>query len=297
MSDATNELRLQHGRMIQHSAALMDYVCFQVIAHAGDEAGLTEAFTAASFTGFAFSTRRDGRLDLELYGQHGILPAAVVAALKQFGITLGTGIQKSEQALLAAVSDQQPCALCPGVWIDPTGQFAVQNNDVVLHIPASPAFGDGHHPSTRMAAELLRAVEVRNQAVIDVGCGTGVLGLFAAKRGALRVVMSDIDADSVRTAQHAAALNNEKIEVVQSDLLRQVPGGPYTVMIANLYADLLLEMAEDVRWQRLLPHGQLIISGVADNKCAQVLDALQALGFRVRKQLHEAWWNGVWLER
>lgn len=276
----------------------MDYAIQRVVTDAGNEAALTRAFAAAGFTAYVFSTRSDGRLDLELYGVGGVFPDAVIAALAVLGLEVQERRQASERELLANVLDGEPCELCPGVWIDPQGTMPRTGDRLVLHIPPSPAFGDGHHPSTRMAASLLMTMDLGGRRVLDLGCGTGVLGLIAHRRGAAHVVFSDIDEGSVRTTRETCALNGcAQAEVVASDLLAGVPARAVDVVVANLYADLLLLVANDERLAAILPQGTLIVSGVAETKRPLVEAAFTELGFSVCDERREAWWCALRFER
>ena len=276
----------------------MDYAIHRLVIDAGNEAALTAAFTVTGFTAYVLSTRTDGRLDLELYGIGGVFPDAVTAALAVLGLEPSERRHASERELLANVLDGEPCELCPGVWIDPQGTMPSTAERLVLHIPPSPAFGDGHHPSTRMVASLLMSMDLRGKRVLDLGCGTGVLGLIAHRRGAAAVTFSDIDDGSVRTTRETCALNGyPQAVVLASDLLAAVPSEPVDVVLANLYADLLLLVAEDERLQRILPRGTLIVSGVAQTKRPLVEAAFTALGFRVCEAREEAWWCALRLVR
>ncbi len=276
----------------------MDYAIQRLVIDAGNEAALTAAFAAAGFTAYVFSTRTDGRLDLELYGIGGTFPDAVTAALAVLGLGPAERRHASERELLANVLDSEPCELCPGVWIDPQGTMPSTAQRLVLHIPPSPAFGDGHHPSTRMVASFLMTMDLRGQRVLDLGCGTGVLGLIAHRRGAAAVTFSDIDDGSVRTTRETCALNGyPQAVVLASDLFAAVPNEPVDVVLANLYADLLLLVAQDERLQGILPRGTLIVSGVAQTKRPLVEASFTALGFRVGEAREEAWWCALRLER
>lgn len=276
----------------------MDYAIQRLVIDAGNEAALTVAFATAGFTAYVFSTRTDGRLDLELYGAGGSFPDAVIAALGVLGLEPQERRVASERELLANVLDGEPCELCPGVWIDPQGTLPHSDERLVLHIPPSPAFGDGHHPSTRMAASLLLTLDLTGRRVLDLGCGTGALGLIAHHRGAAVVTFSDIDDGSVRTTRETCVLNGyPQAMVLASDLLTAVPAETVDVVVANLYADLLLLVAEDERLQRILPRGTLIVSGVAQTKRPLVEAAFTALGFHVCEAREEAWWCALRLER
>ncbi len=271
---------------------------YRTVANAGDEAALNHSLLALGFTAFAMSSRPDGRLDVELYGADGVLPDDVIASLRAAGLQLGHGQVVNEQTLLANVLDGEPCQLCPGVWLDPQGTMTGKREEIILHIPPSPAFGDGHHPSTRMAAELLMTIEVAGKRVLDLGCGTGVLGLIAHKRGASEVIFSDIDEGSVRSTKNCCQLNGyPQATVITSDLLQCFPTEAVDVVVANLYADLLLLVAEDKKISDILPHGILIISGVAQTKRPAVEQALQTIGFRTLDERAEAWWNALALVR
>ena len=280
------------------AAASMDYAIYRLVINAGLEAALTEAFHTADFTAYVISTRSDGRLDLELYGMNGVFPEAVMAALATLGLASDDRRCMSERELLANVLDGEPCELCAGVWIDPQGKMRAKNGQLVLHIPPSPAFGDGHHPSTKMCADLLMSMDVRGQRVLDLGCGTGVLGLIAHHRGAASVIFSDIDEGSVRTTRATCALNGyPNAMVMPSDLLTEIPLDPVDVMVANLYADPLIALAEDPRLPMILPHGTLIASGIAQLKRPLVEAAFATVGFKVQAVRSEAWWNALWLVR
>ena len=280
------------------AAASMDYAIHRLVINAGLEAALTEAFHTADFTAYVISTRSDGRLDLELYGMHGVFPDAVLVALATLGLKSDDRRCMSESELLANVLDGEPCELCAGVWIDPQGTMSAKDGQLVLHIPPSPAFGDGHHPSTKMCAALLMSMDLRGQRVMDLGCGTGVLGLIAHHRGAASVLFSDIDEGSVRTTRATCALNKYSTAVVlSSDLLTEIPLSRVDVVVANLYADPLIALAEDPRLPLILLHGTLIASGIAQQKRPLVEAAFTAVGFKVQEERSEAWWNALWLVR
>jgi ribosomal protein L11 methyltransferase len=280
------------------AAVFMDYAIYRLVINAGLEAALTEAFHAAGFTAYVISTRSDGRLDLELYGMNGVFPDAVLTTLATLGLASDDRRCMSERELLANVLDGEPCELCAGVWIDPQGTMSAKNGQLVLHIPPSPAFGDGHHPSTKMCAYLLMGMDVRGQRVLDLGCGTGVLGLIAHHRGAASVIFSDIDEGSVRTTRATCALNGyPNAVVIPSDLLTEIPPAPVDILVANLYADPLMALAEDPRLPLILPHGTLIASGIAQLKRPLVESAFAAVGFKVQEVRSEAWWNALWLVR
>ncbi|MDA3962739.1 MAG: 50S ribosomal protein L11 methyltransferase [Planctomycetota bacterium] len=269
----------------------MDYLVRHLIVNAGDEAALSTVFLSAGFTGFVFASRQDGRLDCSCYGGDGMLPPVVDAVMGQFAVVLVGEERRSEAELLAGALDEDPCELRSGVWIDPKGTLDEQADRMVLRIPPSAAFGDGRHPTTRMAASLFAPQDVRGKSVCDLGCGTGVLGILAQRWGARRVVMSDLDADAVRTAAQVAAANGaEAITVLASDLLDQIPAEPVDLLLANIYGDLCQRLMTDPKLDAVLPHGVLVLSGISYQRKAAVVAAVEAAGFEILAEREEAWW-------
>ena len=254
-----------------------------------------EALVAIGWTSFSAASRHDGFLDLEVTGAGGEATEAE-QCLAGLGLTPSARAVRSEAEILAGTTPDEPCELCPGVWIDPRGDLSADGR-LVLRIPPSPAFGDGRHPTTRMLAGWIMNLAMDGAPVLDLGCGTGVLGILAHHRGA-RMVFTDVDPNSVRTCRDRALANGVPDPVVvRSDLLAEVPAGPYRVIIANIYADLLLEVAADPRLDLLLPTGDLLLSGISSPKADSVLAACAARGWQLRERCEEAWWTALWLVR
>ncbi len=149
--------------------------------------------------------------------------------------------------------------VCPA-WLD-------DGDEKNVLIDTGLAFGTGQHETTALAAELLQAVETRGKRVLDVGCGSGVLGLIAAKLGASEVVFTDNDPQAAETAQKNVALNGFKAEtrVVCSDLAENTEG-KFDIILANLTAPILLTL--ESRIDGVLKKGsKLILSGIL-NSCS-----------------------------
>lgn len=141
-----------------------------------------------------------------------------------------------------------------------------------IGIEARMAFGTGTHETTRMVVSALLDIPLDQCRVLDCGCGTGILGIVAAKCGAKEVVAYDIDEWSVENARHNASINGvENIEVLQGDssVLSHV-SGIFNVVLANINRNILL--ADMSKFCEVLnTNGTLILSGFYEEDAAQLI--------------------------
>ena len=172
---------------------------------------------------------------------------------------------------------------------------------VNLRIEAGAAFGTGHHGTTTGCLfaydRLLRSH--RYERVLDVGCGTGVLGIAAARCGARTVVGTDIDRVSVRISRENASLNQVRARFVHAAGLDHpaVRGaGPYDLVFANILARPLVSLAQPIR-NALKPGGVVILSGLLRTQERFVRAAYLARGFRLARRLHRDAWATLVMAR
>jgi len=177
----------------------------------------------------------------------------------------------------------------------------VPPNAVALRIEAGAAFGTGHHGTTvgclQAWNDLLKAR--RFGKVLDVGAGTGVLAIAAARTGARLARGTDIDAPSVRIARENAELNGARAEFVHASGLghqRVRSAAPYDLVFANILAPPLVALAQDVRGA-LRPGGVAILSGLLRTQERRVLAAYRSRGFRLLRRIHRDAWATLVLER
>ncbi len=137
-----------------------------------------------------------------------------------------------------------------------------------VRIDPGMAFGTGSHETTAMCLELMQKFDFSGKSVYDVGCGSGILGIAAAKLGAGRVVMADIDENAVRAAKENAALNNIDCAILQGDLLTGQTQ-PADIILANITADVLLRLKKSLK-PLLKPCGILILSGIINERAADI---------------------------
>lgn len=170
-----------------------------------------------------------------------------------------------------------------------------------LRIEAGAAFGTGHHGTTvgclQAFHDLLKAQ--RFERVLDVGCGTGVLAIAAARTGSRIAVGTDIDAPSVRIANENADLNQCDARFVHASGLNDQKvraEGPYDLVFANILAPPLVALSHDIKLA-LKPGGIAILSGLLRTQERRVLAAYTSKGFRLVRRLHRDAWATLVLKR
>jgi len=174
-------------------------------------------------------------------------------------------------------------------------------NAVGLRIEAGAAFGTGHHGTTTGCLIAYDALlKARGFArVLDVGAGTGVLAIAAARTGSHRAVGTDIDAVSVRIARENARLNHAHARFVRADGLAHrsvAQAAPYDLVFANILARPLVRLAPAIR-RALRPGGTAILSGLLRSQQRFVFAAYLSRGFRLKRRVLRDAWATLVLER
>lgn len=162
---------------------------------------------------------------------------------------------------------------------EPTPETQAKNGKA-LYIPAGMAFGTGDHATTATCLRLLcdRAALLAGWSFLDIGCGTGILALAAAKLGARQAEGFDLDAAAIRVARENARLNRPlKVRFFRADLFKFTPSQPYDVVAANVYSEVLVQAAGKV-WATVKPGGVLIVSGILRKQIGEVQAAFGRLG-------------------
>ena len=178
--------------------------------------------------------------------------------------------------------------ICPE-WID----YVKSAGETVVKIDPGMAFGTGEHETTTICIELMQEYLKKDDIVIDVGCGSGILGITAARLGARKCMLTDIDSIAVRSAQLNAKLNNVggKIHAALSDLLDNNKEKA-DLIISNITADVLLVLAPQIK-KNIKKGGTIILSGIISEKLEQVKNFYTAAGFEFVKQINKNDWHGV----
>ena len=174
-------------------------------------------------------------------------------------------------------------------WI----KYDKSEGEQVVLLDNNMAFGTGEHETTSMCVELLQKYITPDSVCIDVGCGSGILGISAVKLGAKYAYLTDIDSVAVKSANHNCALNgvSDKVTVAHSDLLEsaEVKGD---IVLANITADVLERLAPSIP-SYLKEGGALILSGIIDSKLESVKAAYAAQGLRLEEHIKKGEWNAL----
>jgi ribosomal protein L11 methyltransferase len=180
-------------------------------------------------------------------------------------------------------------------------QGKVPQGRVTLKIDAGAAFGTGHHGTTVGCLEAFdKLLETQTfEKVLDVGCGTGVLAIAAAKTGSPIAVGTDIDEPSARIANENAEINDAKCDFYFADGLsdpRIAQHAPYDLVFANILAAPLVHLAPEIG-AALKSGGVAILSGLLRTQEDRVLEAYLPLGFKVEQTIHHDAWSALQLRK
>jgi len=177
----------------------------------------------------------------------------------------------------------------------------VPANKIGIEIEAALAFGTGHHGTTRgcllLLDEVLKAYRPRR--VLDVGTGTGVLAIAAAKALRIGVLASDIDPLSVRVAADNARLNgaSELVESIRATGFAApqfARRGPFDLVLANILANPLRQMATPMA-RHLAPSALVILSGLLPPQAQGVISAYRVRGLVLERQIQIEGWSSLLL--
>ncbi len=188
------------------------------------------------------------------------------------------GVQRLGRALVIAPS-----------WVD----YRPREGETVVRIDPGMAFGTGQHPTTAMC---LRALEERVRAgmrVLDLGCGSAIVAIAAAKLGASRVLALDIDPQAVKAARENAAANGVAVEVREETLeVETSRRGVFDIIAANI-SGLALERLAPALAGGLAPGGVLISSGFLEDAAAGLGRAYEDAGLTVERVVEEGVWRAI----
>ena len=219
---------------------------------------------------------------------------AVVAQLEQHPL-LGAGFAHKIEQLEDKDWEREwmdnfhPMRFGERLWICPSWRDVPDENAVNVMLDPGLAFGTGTHETTALCAELIEK-HYAGGTVLDVGTGSGILAIAAAKLGAEDVLAIDIDPLAVRTAQENVDKNGlgERVTVRLGDLLEGAIG-PYEFAVANILADVIIMLSDPLR-QALKAGGIFVCSGIIRDREEDVRRALLQNNYEIIDTRHRGEW-------
>ena len=172
------------------------------------------------------------------------------------------------------------------------------SDKMVIHIDPGTAFGTGMHETTQLCIRQIRKYVTEGTRILDVGCGSGILGMLALKFGAAYSVGTDLDPCAIEATYENMEVNGilkDRYEVMIGNIIDdkevqdKVGYGCYDIVVANILADVLVQLTP-VIVNQLKPGGIYITSGIIDDKEQTVVDAVRAAGLEVLDVTYQGEW-------
>lgn len=241
----------------------------------------------------------DARLESSL-----LALAERIAALRHAGAALGAGTISH-----SFVADEDwaetwkayihPEKIGERIVVRPTWEeYTPSADEIVIELDPGAAFGTGAHATTAMCLRWLEHLVSPGMRVYDVGCGSGILAVAAAKLGAGEVIAMDYDPVAVSVAEENIRQNNvHNVVACESDLLSACEGAaPAELITANIIADVIIRLFAQLD-RHLAPGGTLLASGIIDDRIADVEHAAAEHGFTVLDMTCEKEWAAMIIRR
>lgn len=177
-------------------------------------------------------------------------------------------------------------------------EYTPSADEIVIELDPGAAFGTGAHATTAMCLRWLEHLVSPGMRVYDVGCGSGILAVAAAKLGAGEVIAMDYDPVAVSVAEENIRQNNvHNVVACESDLLSACEGAaPAELITANIIADVIIRLFAQLD-RHLALGGTLLASGIIDDRIADVEHAAAEHGFTVLDMTCEKEWAAMIIRR
>lgn len=179
-------------------------------------------------------------------------------------------------------------------WVE----YQAHPEQIVVDLDPGMAFGTGTHPSTRLSLQLLQETLVPGETVLDLGTGSGILAIAAAKLGAFAVNAVDIDSVAVEVAADNIKRNGleKSVQAALGDLLSAAPGRRFDLIIANIIAAVIMNLIPDLA-PALNPGGRFIAAGIVENRAEEIEAAFENHGFKILKKVQAEEWRAYLVGR
>jgi ribosomal protein L11 methyltransferase len=177
------------------------------------------------------------------------------------------------------------------VVVPPFGEYLPKEDEITIQIASGSAFGTGSHPTTALCIRMLERYLKQGDLLLDVGTGTGILMVAAAKLGAKRVQGVDKNPESVTIARKNLMENRigeERFDVRVGDLLTGVDI-QFDVVVANLLTEIIVVLLDDLN-KVLKPGGVFICSGMIERNTHRVVEKMGRLGLKLLDERTKTMW-------
>lgn len=170
-------------------------------------------------------------------------------------------------------------------------EYDPASDEVIVELDPGMAFGTGTHPTTRLCITLLQDLASGQRDMLDIGTGSGILALVAAKLGISKILATDIDPLAVRVAAENIGRNQMEaaIEVMVGDLVDLNQQGKFRLVVANIITDAILKLIPGLP-KVLEPDGLFLASGIIEERNHEVKAAFEKYGLTLVKSLSDQGW-------
>jgi len=210
-----------------------------------------------------------------------------VAALKSYNIDIGIGEITTSEIFEEDYANEwkkyyKPRKVAKNIVIKPTWEpYKSEKDDLVIEMDPGGAFGTGTHETTILCIQALEKYVKEDTLVYDIGCGSGILGITAAKLGANNVYAVDLDEAAVSATKSNALLNHveDKVTVLHGNLM-DLLSEPADIVVANIIADVIIFLADSIP-NFMHDDSIFIASGIIHAKKMEVVEALKSNGLEI----------------
>ncbi len=188
------------------------------------------------------------------------------------------------------LADFHPMLFGERLWVCPAGQRPEAANATILELDPGLAFGTGTHPTTALCLRWLDSIDLKNQTVIDFGCGSGILAIAALLLGARQAIATDHDPQALQ-----ATLDNARKNQVESRLEikapNQLPAIQADILLANILAGTLVQL-EPLLASLVTPGGRIILSGILVEQADEVSQTFSS-HFKMQPPITQGEWAAL----
>lgn len=253
-----------------------------------DEAVLVKGFVPSDCYEEKYSELRDKLTELKVNAEGNILCGSLEIVTKEIDDEDWFNVWKKHYRPIPIGK----VIICPE-WLE----VPITDGVIVVKLDPGMAFGTGEHETTAMCVELLQIENFKEKTVLDVGCGSGILGITAAKLGAKSVILTDIDPVAVKASRQNAVLNGVEEGLVYHccNLLDHVDIKG-DILLVNIVADVLIFLSQGIL-HNMNEGAKIILSGILKTRKDDVTAAYLKLPLKLTREIIKGEWCALTFER